>query len=62
MVSFQWERAQLGRPEGEGLCDSRELMNTVKRPASLPASTADEWGMTVGAPQECTGGGERVVD
>ena len=37
-------------------------MNSVKRTASLLASTADEWVMTLGAAQECTGGGERFVD
>src|SRR5260370_35781709 len=37
-------------------------MNSVKRMASLLASTADEWVMTLGAAKECTGGGERFVD
>ena len=36
-------------------------MNSVERTASLLARTGDEWGMTVDAAQECTGGGERVA-
>jgi hypothetical protein len=37
-------------------------MNSVKPTASLLASTAADWLMTLGAAQECTGGGERFAD
>ena len=46
----------------ERLCDSRELMNSVKRTASLLASTGDDWVMTLGGAEECAAGGERFVD